>query len=181
MLKRISRVILFLIISMFHLNAQNSQDSLWMMQHYSKQETMIRMRDGVSLFTAIYIPKDKSKKHPFLMNRTPYSCAPYGTDKYRDFYNSYHKYYLRAGYIMVFQDVRGRFMSEGSYEDIRPHLADKKSKNDVDESTDTYDTVEWLINNIENNNGNVVGYLEFLILDFMQPWQHCPDIRQSRR
>ena len=85
------------------------------------------MRDGVKLFTTIYAPKDSTQKHPILMTRTPYSCAPYGKDKWRNFYAGYLRYYLREGYIMVTQDVRGRWMSEGTFEDVRPFNKDKKT------------------------------------------------------
>ena len=112
------------------------------------------MRDGVRLFTSIYTPNDSLEKHPILMTRTPYNCAPYGTDKYRKFYDNYHKEYLKEKYIMVVQDVRGRFMSEGVYEDIRPFNPVKKDK-ETDEASDTYDTIDWLIKNLRNNNGNV--------------------------
>ena len=138
--------------------AQYSQDSLFMKMHYTKEERMIRMRDGAELFTSIYIPTDISKKHPILMVRTPYSCRPYGTDKFHELYKTYHKYYLRAGYILVYQDVRGRYMSGGTFEDIRPFIVNKKGKSEVDEASDTYDTVDWLVNNVANNNGNVGIY-----------------------
>lgn len=136
-------------------NAQSSQDSLWFHTHYTKIEQMIPMRDGVGLFTSIYIPRDKSRPHPILLRRTPYSCRPYGAGNFADLYNSYYKYYLRDNYILVTQDVRGRYMSEGDFEDIRPVIAGKRSAKDTDETTDTYDTVDWLVNNIENNNGRV--------------------------
>lgn len=136
-------------------SGQNSQDSVWIRQHYTKVEKMIKMRDGISLFTTIYTPNDGTRKHPILLKRTPYSCHPYGLDKYHDFHNSYYKYYLRAGYIMVIQDVRGRFMSEGDFEDIRPFISNKSSSDQTDEASDTYDSVDWLVSNTENNNGNV--------------------------
>jgi putative CocE/NonD family hydrolase len=124
---------------------------------YTKKVVMIPMRDGVSLYTSIYSPKDTSKQYPFLMMRTPYSCQPYG--------NNAFPYVLGpsvattdAGYIFVYQDVRGCYMSEGKFTNMTPHIDDKKSKTDVDESSDTYDTVEWLINNIPNNNGKVGQY-----------------------
>ena len=86
------------------------------------------MRDGVRLFTSIYIPKDKSEKHPILMTRTPYSCAPYGENNFRPFWNSYEKEYFKEGYIMVIQDVRGRWMSEGKFENVRPFIQNKTGK-----------------------------------------------------
>jgi putative CocE/NonD family hydrolase len=113
------------------------------------------MRDGVKLFTAVYEPKDKSEKHPILMVRTPYSCAPYGKEFYSRILLSHWKYYCRENYIIVFQDVRGRWMSEGTFVDVRPFIKDKKTNTDIDEASDTYDTIDWLIKNLSNNNGNV--------------------------
>ncbi len=135
------------------LYAQNI-DSAWFAQHYTKKEVSIPMRDGVKLFTSIYLPNDNGEAHPILMTRTPYSCAPYGEDKYRDFYSNYEKEYLKEGYIMVVQDVRGRWMSEGQFVHVRPFIQNKK-KGDIDESTDTYDTIDWLVKNLNNNNGKV--------------------------
>lgn len=134
--------------------AQNS-DSIWIVNNYTKIEKMITMRDGVRLFTSIYIPKDNSENHPILIERTPYSCSPYGEKSYRDFWNSYHKYYLLEKYIMVIQDVRGRWMSEGEFVDVRPFISDKKTSSDIDESSDTYDAIDWLVKNIPHNNGKV--------------------------
>lgn len=148
-------IIFLLFLSCPPIFSQYSQDSLWFRQHYTKMEKMIPMRDGIKLFTSIYLPKDLSKPHPILMQRTPYSCYPYGTDNYAAMYETYWNYYLRDNYIIVKQDVRGRFMSEGTYEDIRPLLTVKKDKTATDESTDTYDTVDWLINNLPNNNHKV--------------------------
>ena len=136
----------------FSTDAQNS-DSIWIVNNYAKIERMIPMRDGVSLFTSIYIPKDNSELHPVLMTRTPYSCAPYGENRWRGYWNSYMKAYLREGYIMVTQDVRGRYMSEGEFVDVRPFIPEKKTNNDIDEASDTYDTIEWLLKNISGNNG----------------------------
>ncbi len=131
-------------------------DEAWFKEHYSKKEYQIAMRDGVKLFTAVYTPKDQSEKHPFLMTRTPYSCAPYGEDKFQPRLYQFHwKEYLKEGYILVFQDVRGRWMSEGEFVDVRPFNPNKKKKTDIDEASDTYDAVDWLVKNIPNNNGNV--------------------------
>lgn len=132
-----------------------NQDSLWMRENYTKKEVYIPMRDGVKLFTTIYMPKDKSEKHPILMSRTPYSCAPYGEDKFLPLWRSHFNTYLHEGYYFVTQDVRGRWMSEGTFVDVRPYNPNKKSKQDIDESSDTYDTIDWLVKNLENNNGNV--------------------------
>jgi putative CocE/NonD family hydrolase len=137
------------------LKAQTDQDSLWVRENYTKKEIYIPMRDGVKLFTAVYTPKDMSEKHPILMNRTPYSCAPYGADFSGRLTGSHWKYYCRENYIIVIQDVRGRWMSEGEFVDVRPFIKDKKTNNDIDEASDTYDAIDWLIKNLPNNNGNV--------------------------
>lgn len=123
-------------------------------QRYDKKEVYITMRDGVRLFTSIYTPKNQSVKHPILLNRTPYSIEPGGPENFNYFMQIYGEY-TDEEYIMVFQDVRGRFMSEGVFEDIRPVIPEKRSSKDIDETTDTWDTVEWLVNNVANNNGNV--------------------------
>ena len=112
------------------------------------------MRDGIRLFTSIYTPKNNSSPHPILLNRTPYNIEPGGPASYNFPVQAYSRY-TDAGYIMVFQDVRGKYMSEGEFEDIRPVVPVKKSNKDTDESTDTWDTVDWLVKNIANNNGNV--------------------------
>ena len=116
------------------------------------------MRDGVKLFTSIYTPKDisKTKKLPFLMQRTCYSVAPYGETEFPRSLGP-NKYLMNDEYIFVYQDVRGRYMSEGTFTNMTPQV-ERKSKKDVDESTDTYDTIDWLIKNIENNNKKVGQY-----------------------
>ncbi|MCK7460610.1 MAG: CocE/NonD family hydrolase [Sphingobacterium sp.] len=90
----------------------------------------------------------KREKHPILITRTPYSCAPYGENNWNSFWNSYQKEYLKEGYIMVTQDVRGRWMSEGEFVNVRPFNPDKKTNKDIDEASDTWDTIEWLLKNI---------------------------------
>jgi putative CocE/NonD family hydrolase len=137
--------------------SQNA-DSLWFVTNYTKKEVLIPMRDGVKLFTSLYIPNNKSEKHPLLLTRTPYSCAPYGEANYSGMWRSPRKYFLQENYIIVQQDVRGRWMSEGLFVDVRPYNPNKQSKSDVDESSDTYDTIDWLTKNIDNNNGNVGVY-----------------------
>ena len=122
-------------------------------EHYTKYEYRIPMRDGVHLFTSVYAPKDSSRSYPFLINRTPYSVAPYGVDLYRKQLGPSPEF-DKAGYIFVNQDVRGRFMSEGTFVEMRPHIDNKKSKQDVDDSSDLYDTIEWLLKNVPNNTGN---------------------------
>lgn len=136
------------------IHAQNT-DSAWVRENYYKIERMLPMRDGISLFTALYIPKDSSVKHPILFNRTPYSCSPYGEDKFSSrIYESYWINYLKEGYIIAIQDVRGKFMSEGVFEDVRPFNPNKKGK-EIDEASDTYDAIEWMVNNIPGNNKRV--------------------------
>jgi putative CocE/NonD family hydrolase len=119
---------------------------------YDKKETYITMRDGIRLFTSIYSPKDTTVSHPILIIRTPYNSEPSGPDNFNFFVQAYSRY-IEEGYIMVFQDVRGRYMSEGEFEDIRPYIPVKNNINDTDETTDTWDTVDWLIKNVANNNG----------------------------
>ncbi len=129
-------------------------DSAWIVKNYTKKEVYITMRDGIKLFTSIYLPRSTAELHPVLLTRTPYSCEPYGEGNYTDYWNSYQKEYLEEGYIMVKQDVRGRWMSEGQMVNIRPFNANKKEK-EIDESSDTYDTIDWLMKNMAGNNGKV--------------------------
>ncbi len=122
-------------------------------ENYTKYEYRIPMRDGKKLFAAVYVPKDQSKSYPFLMERTPYSAGPYGVD-FPPRRLGPGPDFAKAGYIFVIQDVRGRYMSEGTFVEMTPHKANKKA-GEVDESTDMYDTVEWLLKNVPNNNGKV--------------------------
>ncbi|MEZ5351825.1 MAG: CocE/NonD family hydrolase [Bryobacteraceae bacterium] len=119
--------------------------------HYTKHEFRIPMRDGVKLFTAVYTPKDGSRRQPFLMTRTPYSLKPYGVDQYRESLGP-SEAFAKSGYIFVYQDVRGRWMSEGEYMHIRPYIESKTGKQ-VDEASDTFDTIDWLVKNVPGNNG----------------------------
>src|SRR5512137_2039532 len=103
------KVCLIIIVSfLFIISYAQNADSIWIVHNYTKIERQIPMRDGIKLFTSVYIPKDMSERHPILIERTPYSCAPYGESNWKSYWNSYLKYYLREGYIMVTQDVRGR-------------------------------------------------------------------------
>jgi uncharacterized protein len=120
--------------------------------NYTKYEHRIPMRDGVRLFTTVYVPKDTTQTYPILMQRTPYSVAPYGIDRYRENLGP-SPLFGKAGYIIVNQDVRGRYLSEGTFLDVRPQIPDKKSTKDIDESSDTYDTIDWLVKNVPRNNG----------------------------
>ncbi len=122
--------------------------------HYTKYEFRIPVRDGVHLFTSVYVPKDQSRLWPILMDRTPYSVAPYGEDVYKPKLGPSDEF-EKAGYIFVYQDVRGRYESEGKFVEMRPHIDKKSGPNDVDESSDTYDTVEYLLKHVPGNNGNV--------------------------
>ena len=121
--------------------------------HYTKYEYRIPMRDGVHLFTSVYVPKDSTRSYPFLIDRTPYSVAPYGVDQYREHLGPSPEF-DKAGYIFVFQDVRGRYMSEGKFVEMHPHIDNKKSNKDVDDASDLHDTIDWLLKNVPNNNGN---------------------------
>ena len=124
--------------------------------NYTKYEFNIPMRDGVTLYTAVYVPKDSTQQYPFLMKRTPYSCSPYGADQFPETLGPVgDSRFADEGYIFVYQDVRGRFMSEGTFINMTPHIANKQSPQQVDESSDTYDTVEWLLANVPNNNGRL--------------------------
>lgn len=123
-------------------------------ENYTKQEVRIKMRDGLELFTAIYSPKDTSKKYPIVMQRTPYNCAPYGPDQFKRSIAP-NETMMKEGYIVVYQDVRGRYMSDGLYDNMRGYIPNKKVKTEVDEASDTYDTIDWLVKNVANNNGNV--------------------------
>jgi uncharacterized protein len=132
-----------------------AQDSTWIKDHYYKTERYIAMRDGIRLFTSMYIPKDSSEKHPILLTRTPYSCAPYGENNWRPWWNRFQREYFKGGYIMVTQDMRGRYMSEGEFQIIPPYIKNKKSKSDIDEASDAYDAIDWLVKNAPGNNGKV--------------------------
>jgi len=131
-----------------------SQETFDVKANYTKMEYMIPMRDGVKLYTQVYIPKDESQKYPFLLIRTPYSIGYYGADNYRRILGSNNNY-SREGFIFVYQDVRGKFKSEGKFIVMKPHKTVKRSLQDTDESSDTYDTIEWLLKNIPNLNGRV--------------------------
>ncbi|TAL48511.1 MAG: CocE/NonD family hydrolase [Chitinophagaceae bacterium] len=146
--------IIICLFPIFLIAQSNSQDSLWIRENYYKIERTIPMRDGVKLFTSIYIPKDTTEMHPILMRRTPYSCAPYGENNFASFWNSHIRYYLRENYIYVIQDVRGRWMSEGEFADVRPFNKNKTGK-ETDEASDTYDAIDWMVKNIPFNNGRV--------------------------
>ena len=129
-------------------------DAGWFEENYTKREYRIPMRDGMKLFTLVYTPKDASTNYPILLQRTPYNLKPYTVDavgKPSGFPDSY----LKEKFVLVRQDVRGRFASEGTFEDIRPHKPVKAGPADTDESTDTWDTIDWLVSYAPRNNGKV--------------------------
>jgi putative CocE/NonD family hydrolase len=152
---KISFLCCLLLVTSILSNAQNTavQDTSWIRNNYKKTEQYITMRDGIKLFTAIYTPIDSSQSYPILMHRTPYSIRPYGANSYRRSLGP-NGYLVREKYIFVYQDARGRYKSEGNFREMTPAIDVKKSNKDVDESSDTYDTIEWLLKNTKNN-GNV--------------------------
>ena len=129
-------------------------DEGWFVRNYRKTEHRIVMRDGTELHTAVYSPVDTTEAHPILMTRTPYGCAPYGDGVRALWRSKLESAYAAEGYILVFQDVRGRWMSGGEFVNIRPFI-ENKAPGQVDEASDVYDTVEWLVENIPHNNGRV--------------------------
>ncbi|WP_299335461.1 CocE/NonD family hydrolase [uncultured Psychroserpens sp.] len=131
-------------------------EDTYVKDNYTKKEVMIEMRDGIKLHTTIYSPKDTSKSYPILLKRTPYSCRPYGENEFSKKVGP-NKYLMEEGNIMVYQDVRGRWNSEGVYDNMRAFIPNKTGTQ-TDEASDTYDTIEWLVNNIDHNNGNVGTY-----------------------
>jgi uncharacterized protein len=136
--------------------AEPAPGAAFVRENYSKFEYRIPMRDGKKLFTSVYIPKDvfsDAKTYPMIMQRTGYNVAPYGADKFRAALGP-SELFAREKFIFVYQDVRGRFMSEGEYVLIRPHNPNKGPK-DVDEASDTFDTVDWLVKNVPGNSGKV--------------------------
>jgi len=153
--RHISAFIFLVICLDAPLAAQDAtQDAARVKERYTKYEYHIPMRDGARLYAAVYVPKDTSQKYPFLLTRTPYSIAPYGVDHYRTSLGP-SEHFEKEGFIFVYEDARGRYMSEREFLQVRPYHPNKKSNNDIDESTDTYDTIEWLLANIPNNNGRV--------------------------
>jgi len=153
-MKKIILPLLLIVIAVAAKAQSENQDSAWIKDSYTKLEQLIPMRDSIKLFTTVYLPNDKSEKHPILMVRTPYSCTPYGKDFSSRLWGGHWKYYARENYIIVIQDVRGRWMSEGDFVNVRPFNKNKKGT-EIDESSDTYDAIDWLTKNITGNNGNV--------------------------
>ncbi len=148
-------VLLFVVLTAIKANAQQA-DSLFVASNYDKAEYFIEMRDGIKLYTIVYTPKDQSKTYPMLMNRTCYNVQGFNDFKLR----APSPYLIEGKYILVYQDVRGRYMSEGTFDNMRPNIPgnDVNNKKDIDESSDTYDTVDWLVKNVKGNNGRVGIY-----------------------
>jgi putative CocE/NonD family hydrolase len=140
----------------YKINPDNENAYLYqfVLSNYEKREVQIAMRDGVKLFTSIYTPSDNSGSYPIMLLRTPYSVRPYGEHLYKQYLGP-SQFFAEDKFIFVYQDVRGKYMSEGDYVNVRPYIPDKSSDNQVDESSDTWDTIDWLIKNIPNNNGKV--------------------------
>jgi putative CocE/NonD family hydrolase len=146
--------VLFLIPFVLRADLTNGVNQSYLREHYTKQEFNIPMRDGVKLFTAIYSPKETETRYPILLTRTPYGVRPYGEDLYDDPHGPMQRY-AREKFIFAFQDVRGRHSSEGEFVHVRPQNDSPTNSNQIDESTDAYDTIDWLVKNIPNNNGNL--------------------------
>lgn len=154
-MKKHINLLVFLFIS-FAASSQNA-DSLYMREHYEMKEYNVPMRDGIHLYTIVYTPKDKNLSYPFLINRTCYNASTYSN------YKTFHSpspYLVRDKYILVYQDVRGRYQSEGEFTTLTPNIPGNKvnNKKNIDESSDTYDTIEWLLKNISNHNGKAGIY-----------------------
>jgi putative CocE/NonD family hydrolase len=132
----------------------NGKKFAFILEHYSKKEYMVPMRDGVKLFTQVYSPVDTSVKYPIMLKRTPYSIRPYGKNLYTNRLGP-SMLFVKERYIFVYQDVRGKYKSEGSFVVMKPHKTLKRAKTDTDESSDTYDTIDWLLKNVPNHNGRV--------------------------
>ncbi len=139
------------------LNPDNEEGSryAYILEHYKRKDYMIPMRDGVKLFTQVYEPINKSEKYPIMLFRTPYNITPFsGENAYRNVLGP-SMYFTKEAFIFVYQDVRGKYKSEGEFVVMKPHETVKQGPEDNDESSDTYDTIEWLLENIDNHNGNV--------------------------
>lgn len=150
-------VLMFIVVALSFATSSSpaiAQGSEYVKANYTKYEYYVPMRDGKRLFTAVYAPKDLSQKYPILLTRTPYSCKPYGVDQYRNDVGP-NPLFGKEGYIFVSQDVRGKWMSEGEFVDMRPHISDKQNPLQIDESSDAYDTIDWLLKHVAGHNGRV--------------------------
>ncbi len=149
--------IICIIFTITSFSQPSQSDSAYIRDNYTKKEYQISMRDGVKLFTSVYYPKDTTRSYPFLIQRTPYSVAPYGEDNYAHRLGPNHLF-IKEKYIFVYQDVRGRHVSEGQFHEMTPAIDNKKNNTQTDESSDTYDTIDWLLKNVKPNNGKVGIY-----------------------
>ncbi len=145
---RAARALAFLLASTGAAWSAKQTEAEYIRANYAKFEYMTPMRDGVKLFTCVYVPNDASRTYPFLLVRTPYSSRPYGADDYKPQLGP-NLSFAKDGFIFVYQDVRGKLMSEGEFVNMRPH------EGEVNESRDAYDTIEWLLANVPNHNGKV--------------------------
>lgn len=146
---------IMMLLALQEILSADGADRHYVESNYRKKEAMVPMRDGTRLYTAVYEPADDSVARPVLMVRTPYSCSPYGEGISSSLYGEM-RYFAEAGYVIVFQNVRGRYMSEGDYVNVRPFI-ENKTGTQTDEASDTYDTVEWILENTSNN-GSVGVY-----------------------
>jgi uncharacterized protein len=137
----------------FAADSSSSTNAAWLAEHYTKSEYRVPMRDGVRLFTRVYAPKDESQAWPIILTRTPYALKPYGADNYGDPGGSF-LVLAKDRFVLVTQDVRGRYGSEGQFVHVRPFRPEKQSQ-ETDESSDAWDTIDWLVKNVPNNNGQV--------------------------
>ncbi len=161
-MKMTTRLALFLLLIFFTAQISFAQKAVvlepgsqaWLKERLSKKEVYITMRDGVKLFTSIYTPKNGNADYPIIMIRTPYNVEGSGPKGYSRYLSS-NVQLIEEGYIFAFQDVRGKYMSEGEYMDVRPYNPEKRSTKDIDESSDTYDAIDWLVKNVPQNNGRV--------------------------
>lgn len=148
-----------LLLFMFALVATTAKPSLSQTQRpfkeiYTKIEYEIPMRDGVRLYASVYVPRNKPGKHPIMLERTPYGAGPYGVDSYRSGVRG-SRQFVDQGYIFAYEDVRGLGKSEGAFVNDRPLLINALKPDDVDESTDTYDTIDFLVKKVPDNNARV--------------------------
>ena len=148
------KTILLILLSIAFFGFSQEKKPNYVQENYTKKEVHVKMRDGAELFCSIYSPKDISKTYPILLQRTPYNCAPYGENEFKTRIAP-NEIMMKEGYIVVYEDVRGRYMSDGLYDNMRPFVPNKKSNKDIDEASDTFDTIDWLVKNVPNNNGNV--------------------------
>ena len=154
MINRRHRLVLVPCLLLAQITSLAAQEEFKTQEHYLKSAHMIPMRDGVKLYTIIYQPKQVDLKYPIMLFRTPYSIGPYEPDQYRRSLGPSEQF-ARDGYIFVYQDVRGKFKSEGQFDVMKPLRSKPKGPRDTDESTDTFDTIEWLLKNLSNHNGRV--------------------------